>query len=385
LQMCSHETYFDCPYYEQLMYVGDTRLEVLATYCTTHDDRLPRKALRMFDESRLPLGLTQSRYPSRVTQVIPPFSLWWVGMVSDFGRWRDDPAGLRRLMPGVRAVLDAFHGCLNADGLVQAPPGWNYLDWVPTWRWGIPADADRGVNAGINWQYVLALLMAAELEATVGEHELAARDNRLADALARRLAAAFWDAKRGLLADDLAKQHFSEHVQCLALLSGRLDERKAARVARGLFEAPDLARTTIYFTHYLFETCCLLGRMDVLFQRLGLWLDLPDLGFKTTFEHPEPSRSDCHAWAAHPIFHYFATILGIRPASPGFATVSIRPQLGPLTEARGKLVHPRGSIEVALKADGPRVGGRIVLPEGVSGTFVSGKKRVKLHAGAQNV
>ena len=27
MQMCSHETYMDCPFFEQLMYVGDTRLE----------------------------------------------------------------------------------------------------------------------------------------------------------------------------------------------------------------------------------------------------------------------------------------------------------------------------------------------------------------------
>ncbi|MGK4456111.1 hypothetical protein, partial [Klebsiella pneumoniae] len=51
LQMCAHETYFDCPFYEQLMYIGDTRLETLATYVSTDDDRLPRKALRMFAAS----------------------------------------------------------------------------------------------------------------------------------------------------------------------------------------------------------------------------------------------------------------------------------------------------------------------------------------------
>src|SRR6185369_12974243 len=90
LQMCSHETYMDCPYYEQLMYVGDTRLEVLTTYVATRDDRLPRKALRMFDLSRRTDGLTQSRYPSRFTQIIPPFSLWWVAMVHDYALWRDD-------------------------------------------------------------------------------------------------------------------------------------------------------------------------------------------------------------------------------------------------------------------------------------------------------
>ena len=45
MEMCSHETYMDCPYYEQLMYVGDTRLEVLVNYVMTSDDRLPRKAL----------------------------------------------------------------------------------------------------------------------------------------------------------------------------------------------------------------------------------------------------------------------------------------------------------------------------------------------------
>ena len=131
LQMCAHETYMDCPYFEQLMYVGDTRLEALITYVLTRDDRLPRKALRMFDASRLPSGLTQSRYPSRVTQVIPSCCPWWVAMVHDFARWRDDEAFVRGLMPGVRAVVGSFRAFLTADGLLQAPEVWNYRDYVP--------------------------------------------------------------------------------------------------------------------------------------------------------------------------------------------------------------------------------------------------------------
>ena len=35
MRMCAHETYMDCPYWEQLMYVGDTRIQALVTY-TTH-------------------------------------------------------------------------------------------------------------------------------------------------------------------------------------------------------------------------------------------------------------------------------------------------------------------------------------------------------------
>ena len=99
LQMCSHEIYMDCPYYEQLMYVGDTRLEALTTYVITADHRLPRKALMMFDASRLPDGLTQCRYPTRLVDIMPPFSLWWAAMVYDYALWHDEPDFVRRLMP----------------------------------------------------------------------------------------------------------------------------------------------------------------------------------------------------------------------------------------------------------------------------------------------
>jgi hypothetical protein len=369
LQMCSHETYMDCPYYEQLMYVGDTRLEALATYAITRDDRLPRKALRIFGASRLPTGLTQSRFPSRVRQIIPPFALWWVAMLHDYALWRGDAAFVRELMPGARGVLDYFGGLIGADGLVAAPRGWNFTDWVPAWNSGVPPTGELGTSGIINWQYALVLGLAARVEEWLGENELAARARRRASELAARIDASFWDTQHGCYADDLAKQHFSEHAQCLAILSGQLSAARQQQVTRALIERPDLERTTIYFTHYLFETYTLLGRPDKLLERLQVWFDLKSNGFKTTFEMPEPSRSDCHAWGAHPLYHYFASLLGIRPASFGFGSVAIAPQLGGLTSLAGTLVHPRGEIRVELRAENDRVHAQIALPEGVSGTL----------------
>ena len=116
LQMCSHETYMDCPYYEQLQYAGDTRLEILATYVSTHDDRLAVRAAQLYDQSRGPDGLTRSRYPSAVPQVIPPFSLWWVSMVYDLCMWRKRADAVRQLLPGVHAVLSAFAQRLGTGG-----------------------------------------------------------------------------------------------------------------------------------------------------------------------------------------------------------------------------------------------------------------------------
>jgi hypothetical protein len=385
LQMCAHETYMDCPYYEQLMYVGDTRLQALITYAISHDDRLPRKAIELFNASRLASGLVQSRYPSRVRQIIPPFALCWIAMVHDYAMWRDDAAFVRSMLPGVRAVIEAFLSFRNANGLIQGPAtGWNYADWTPGWKNGVPPDADYGASAVINWQFVYTLRLARELEESFGDLEPATRCDRLSREVATTIQQQFWEPVRGLFADDMQKTRFSEHAQCLALFSGLLSEERRAQIGNALLTNTELSRTTIYFTHYLFEAYRLLGPQAeaAFFDRLSLWFDLSKHGFVTPFEEPEPTRSDCHGWGSHPLFHYLATVLGIRPASPGFATVEIKPHLGPLTRASGKLPHPSGAfIEVQLERQGERWAGTIVLPEGITGTFRDGRHTQPLIAG----
>ena len=96
MRLCSHETYMDTPYWEQLQYVGDTRIQALVTLYLSGDDRLVRNAIQQFDESRIPDGITQSRYPTELPQVIPPFSLFWIGMQHDLWWYGGDRAFARR-------------------------------------------------------------------------------------------------------------------------------------------------------------------------------------------------------------------------------------------------------------------------------------------------
>jgi hypothetical protein len=82
---------------------------------------------------------------------------------------------------------------------------------------------------------------------------------------------------------------------------------------------------------------------------------------QNTVEMPEPTRSDCHAWGAHPLFHFHATLAGIRPAAPGFARVEIAPQPGDLTWLRTQTPHPCGEISLNLQQDGAHWRGEISL------------------------
>lgn len=378
IQCTANETYFDGPHWEEIMYLGDTRLEALCTYVMSRDDRLPRKALRLFDASRLPTGLTQSRTPCSLTQIIPPFSLWWVLMVRDFALWRGDEAFVRSLMPGLRANMEGYARTLSDDGLLRAHEGWNCFDWVPAWSEdaGTPPDGVTGVSGLTNWHFIYVLTQAAELEAMLGERGQATRYTQLAKRIAKAASAAFWDEGRGMMADTLAHDRFSEHTQCMAVLSGLIGARQRQRIAHGLLNDPALDRCTIYFSFYLFEALRELGRVDAMLDKLQLWFDLKTNGLKTPIESPEPARSDCHGWGSHPLFHYFGTILGIRPASLGFKTVEIRPQLGGLAHASGRLVHPDGGeMVVDFRVAEGKLRGAVSLPDGVTGALIANGER----------
>lgn len=385
MQMCSHETYMDCPYYEQLMYVGDTRLEMLTTYMMTRDDRLPKRGIELFDWSRFMWGQVAEHYPSHTPQQSPTFSLIWVSMVRDYAFWRGEPQFVRQCLPGMRGVLELFRNLRGESGLLEHVPGWPFVDWVPAWAVGNAPDGIKGISSINNLFFVQALLNAADVEESVGDAAMAARNRQLAREMSDIIVKRFWDDKRQMLADNEKHTSFSEHAQCLALLNGVLPKDKEAAAFKGLIEAKDLHRATVYFSFYLFETLKKFDRGDLIVERFGFWQDLLKGGFKTPVESPEPSRSDCHAWGSHPLFHMRASLFGIRPLKAGFSELEVAPNPGNLEWLEVKAPHPKGWIEGKLHFD-HKTGsctGELTIPEGVKGTFRWKGSEVKLGAGSK--
>ena len=383
LRACMHEVFVDCPYYEQMMYVADTRIQMLLVYVFAGDDRLPRRGMELFDFSRGLSGYPRMRHPAAVRQESATFAMIWPWMLRDFALWRDDGPWLRRRLPGLRALMEALVTEEDAEGLLVKPPGWLFADWVPGWDAGWPPGQREGRRSAlVNLQYLLTLQSAADVETWSGDPRMAQRWSDRARSLAAALTRVFWDEPRGLWADDEGHGTFSQHAQSLAVIGGlRIPEpaRWADAAANGL------AAATIYFQHYLFEALGRAGRADLILERLDMWRGLVRQGFKTPVESPEPARSDCHAWGAHPVFHLHATVAGIRPAAPGFKQVRIAPQPGSLGKIESELPHPRGMIRLRAKFTGARVEATVELPPETTGVFVWGGKETELKPGAQKL
>jgi len=105
-RMDAIETYMDCPYYEQLQYIGDGRIQMMVSYYNSGDDRLARNAINLMDHSRIAEGLTLSRHPSYSPQIISTFSLWYIGVLHDYWMYRPDSAFVKEKLQGARTVLD---------------------------------------------------------------------------------------------------------------------------------------------------------------------------------------------------------------------------------------------------------------------------------------
>jgi alpha-L-rhamnosidase len=385
----AHETYMDTPYWEQLQYVGDTRIQALLSYTVAGDDRLAKQALQAFDESRIPEGLTQSRYPTSQPQMIPPFSLLWVGMLHDYWMYRPDTAVVTEHLPGTRTVLDWFARYEQPDGLLKKLPWWSFVDWVAGGE--LPNYDANEESCTTTLQYLGALGDAAEMENALGDAERGGHYSSRAEHVRSGLREKCWDAGRGLMADNPARKNFSQQTNVLAVLFDAAPKEEQQAVLKKVIDiepgtAPGgVLSCSYYFRFYLARALDHAGMGDEYLASLKPWRELLPMHFSTWPEIPGDTRSDSHAWSAHPAYDLLTLVAGIEPSTPGFASVRIAPHLGELTSVAASFPHPMGTIAVQFQRSGDALTGSATLPEGISGSFVWRGKIQALHPGLNQI
>jgi len=384
----------DTPYYERMQYIGDTRIQALISYTVAGDDRLARQAIQAFDDSRTPDGITRSRYPSSVTQIIPTFSLLWIGMVHDFWMYRGDEEFVKAQIAGTRTVLDWFIDRQRPDGLIGNLSWWPFVDWGKDFAFGMPPEDADGGSSPITLQYIEALRYGAELESTFGDPGRAQRYREADEKAVNAIRKLCRSNPYGLIADTPAQKHYSQHANILGVWLDVIPREQQKDVLTKILSVsdlgftasgpvPDMTKATYYFRFYLARALDHAGMGDRYLDLLKPWRDMVALGLTTWAEQPEPTRSDSHAWSAHPNFDFLTIVAGIRPKAPGFSSVRVEPHLGVLHNVVCALPTPKGMVEVKYVSQGSGVSAEISLPANVEGQLAWKGKTLALHSGHQ--
>lgn len=394
----AHETYMDAPYWEQLQYVGDTRIQALISYVDSGDSRLARQAITNIDDSRTPEGITESRYPSGLPQFIPTFSLLWINMVHDYWMYVDDLPLVKATLPHTRTVIDWFASRLRPDGLMGRVSWWPFADWTENYPDGVPPQEKDGGSTFLTLQFVQGLQAAEEMEDKFGSAERAGQYRELIQRASKALNRENWDAEHGLYADTPARKSWSEEANVLAVLLDVAPRTEQQAILKRLLAAkgngstvvdgktvPPLSEPSFYFRFYLHRALVHAGLGDLYLSQLGPWYGMLDLGLSTWAETPEPTRSDCHAWSASPNYDLLTIVAGIAPAEPGFKKVRIEPHLSGLHQFDASMPHRAGAIETSYRLEGSHWSATVTLPEGIDGEFVWKDKVMPLHSGSQTL
>jgi len=355
LQLCSHETYEDCPYYEQLQYIGDTRLESLCSMALAGQSDLVRRAIRLYRDSTRPDGLVHSRVPSARPQILPYFALLWVLMVEDFWLWQGprERSFIRSCLNAVDGVLWFFRERLRDDGFVGHVPHWNMVDKAEGWHVGEPPAIVEGASTYLSSLYVRALEAAVRLHTEAGEPLDAERWKPVTERVRQAVRAGAWSESEGLFLEGPGRtqDRLSQHSQVMAILADVATADQTRRILQRLTTDPSLHRMKLMQSYYLARALEKAGAYEAFpTYVLEPWREMLALHMSTWGEYL-PGRSDCHAWSSWIAVDFLTCVLGIKPARPGFEEILIRPQTDVAEWARGSMPTPMGTVEVAWEKD----------------------------------
>jgi hypothetical protein len=373
-QLCMHDRLMDCPWREQVQWLGDGRIQLVILQNAFGAEDIGRKFVEDFAHSQHLSGLIPSLSSagsrSPVRDIID-YALWWIVAVHDVVGFGAGKAFAREMLPHIERLLGFFRNYVKDDGLIHNIPGWVFIDWANLCR--------EGCVAPLNGIYYMALRCAAQLGDLAGMSAVAETCRQSMTRMEQNFHRMFWSEERGFYRDCVAedglyKDSFSQHTQAIAVLSGLSRADAGELMARTLSDS-GLVQTSPFFSFYLLEALAQAGRGEqaVAFIR-DRWGAMIHSGATTFWEEWQVGatyrdglwaarpRSLCHAWSAAPTAWLSRHLLGICAAHLD-GSILFAPNVCGLPEASGSVPTRKGIINVSWKVSGGRFSAELTLPE----------------------
>ena len=327
---------------ERTPYEADAYIQQLGHYSVDREFALPRYSHEYL--------LVHPTWPTEWKQhsVMMAWTDWmYTGNTESLAQWYDTLTAQK--------TLEQYAG---ADGLLNTHGLRDIVDWPAGERDGF---VFTDVNTVVNAFWCRNLQQMADIAGALGKSSEATRYRNMAAQALTAYSAELFDASTGLYVDGVGATHSSLHANMFPLAFGLVPaDRKATIVA---FVKSRGMACSVYGAQYLLEALYQAGEPDSAFSLMTSttdrsWTNMLRAGSTITLEawdvKYKPNLDWNHVWAAAPANIVARYLIGVQPVEPGFATASIRPQLGSLSHAEAVVPTIRGPIHVVLdQASGP--------------------------------
>lgn len=376
MRNCMFDGYSDCPFYEQLQYGGDSFPVGLFHYLLSGDDRLMRQAITNFASSITKEGLTQSRFPSQVPQIIAGFSLYWILAIAKHHLFFGDTTYARSFVPKLDGVLDFFDRHIDELGLVSGLPEdvWQFVDWVTTWG-ATEEHPDKGVPTSgrksnrhtfFSLLYAYVLKQAAQLVRDAGRPGHASEYEARSDSVLTAVRTHCYDGQfftdsTADVADDSA---YSQHCQVFAVISGAAAVEERSRILEVSRHEARFSKCSYFMQFYALRAYAIAG--DRVYDSVwpivwDPWRKMLANNMTTWEEDDVRQRSDCHAWGSVPIYEYCTELAGVQPIAAGCSKVLFKPRVNLSKSVTAKVALGRDNLAMVSWSTNETGEQRIVL------------------------
>jgi alpha-L-rhamnosidase len=266
------------------------------------------------------------------------------------------------------------------------------VDWPPAqkdtgWKLATP-DGERDgydmvpVNTVVNSYHYINLKLMSEIAGWLGKKNDSVFFLNKSSLVKQSVNNKLFDRIKGIYIDGEKSEHSSLHANMFPLAFGMVPEESVKSVV-SFIKSRGMA-CSVYGAQFLLEGLYRVNEADYAFELLTStsdrsWWNMIRSGSTITLEawdmKYKPNLDWNHAWGAAPANIISRDLWGIRPASPGYSEVSIKPCLGKLSSSSIKAPTIKGPVTAEFTAAQDKDIYSIDLPSGMNGNFVLPQKK----------